>query len=442
MMMNLTADNRIRAFLQKGEKVLWSGEPSRGKPLEMAKFLSKIFAYFGMFLLLLAIWLLLEWAYVNGYLPNVKPDPQLTARYSEGRNIVAVFLTSMAFLLSRRYLHKFAHAEKTSVYAITNYRVLIVDENDQASSYGPGEVTNPTIFSNRDNTKDLFFHEKIAVRGSLEVGSERKDKEWSGFADLSEEAAAQAIKELKNWLKDLKSAPEKITNSALTLRFEFKPHRNWTIQSFEVATDRLDYLPFALFASQISGTTRYVKEPNIADEWNLMLMSRQVDSKAAREEAALSYLTISIECAQSFRAPQGIKRLSTRKDTDINALIREDRQFIDIVGQNMLVCRLNQLFSKDEPPKILIHENAKNVRFTDDLTSYELIGNINIMGNGIRLRQVYSYYTYPASPGEEPYMVHFRHTFWCEERFFKENNNKLNDIIKSTRILLPVSIEN
>ncbi len=428
----------IEGHLRSGETIKWSDHPNRKRPGMLVEKFFTFFETLGKLSFLVAIYVSYAYLSVTEVLPEISQRLLIPQLRPDIGDIFYFLIGGITFYLLRYLITYTFEDESMEVYAITNDRILIVDENGVLSSYGPGEIMRPTIRTNRDGTGNIVFTERIQQLGALDSGDQREEKKWIGFYDLIEYKAAH--KSLLDWLSEHKAPPEKIVNKALTVNFELKPYRDWTAQSQIVETAHLDNVLYSLLASEIYGDNRFAKEMLLTDKWNLLVLMKQASSGAGQDDARLSYFTIVVECAESFKSIGGVKRIKERENTYFNQILGDPSQLMRAIGKSAHICQLGSLFSKDAPPKIQINDRAKKNDMIKGMTGHELVGNINIMGNAFKYRQIYAYY---AQSGlfEEPYILHLRFTFWCEEKLYKDNQNKIIDLVKSVKLEIPEPVE-
>lgn len=422
----------VKQYLHPREEILWCGHPvttQSDKPLLSILWLLRIiglaFAFYALYVLVVNIFL-------------AQPEGGLIPPPAETWNKIVFGVAGALFFFIFRYILSRSVKKDTeqTYYAITNQRAFIVDHTSQkiTKEWGAGDIQKVSVKKRGESSGDILFAEEALALGEIEDGNERTPLMWVGFEDIDD--IANATEALKTWKKIQRESNE-FKNEKLKFRIILP--NDWTAYSYMIEREHRDNLFFSILSAELIGEDRLLKSVKVGGEWDTLVLTKRASETVSSDFGRLYYLVILVEAAIRNEAPiSGESRFTNSDSVNLEGFTRDPNRFFNTLKKTIMICEFDNLCvldSKTNTYKVRINNSAGKAEL-NNMNSYEMAGSLNIMGQGYKFKQIYSYH-----PLNDKQYLHLRFTFFCtdkdKERFYKESHGVLDKIVRSARAYTP-----
>lgn len=422
----------IKRYLHSREEILWCGHPvttQSDKPLLSILWLLRIIGFAFIFY---ALYVLV----VNFILSH--PEGGLILAPAETWNKIVFGVIGALFFFIFRYILSRSVKKDTeqTYYAITNQRAFIVNHNSRTivKEWGAGDIQKVSVKKRGESSGDILFAEEAQTLGEIEDGSARVPLMWVGFEDIDD--LANATEALKTWKKMQRESNE-FKNERLKFRIILP--NDWTAYSYMIEREHRDNLFFSILSAELIGEDRLLKSVKIGGDWDTLVLTKRASEIVSSDFGRLYYLVILVEAAIRDEAPiSGETRYTNSDKVNLEGFTRDPNRFFNTLKKTIMICEFNNLCTLDPKTntyKVRINNSAGKVEL-NAMHSFGMTGSLNIMGQGYKFKQIYSY----EKLNDKNYL-HLRYTFFCtdkdKEKFYKESHGVLDKIVRSARAFTP-----
>lgn len=420
----------IQEYAHSKEEILWCGHPVTSKPV-------RTITPILLLLLMIAAAFFLYAGYVAVFEMYLGEPGLLAEKIAQNRNRIIFGIGGGVFFLAfRAVLSRTMQDERMEqiYYAVTTRRAFVVDHANKkvTKEWGAGDIQKVSMRKRGESGGDIWFVEEAQEMGKLEGGGERTPLIWQGFTNT--EDVKGAFEALQTWKKRQRE-PSTIENEKMKFRVTLP--NDWSIYSLMIEKEHRDNLFFSIISAELIGEDRLLKTVKLGGEWNTLILTKRIHQEMLSDYGRLHYLTILVESALREELPTGgVSRFHNREKVDLNAFMKDPYRFMKTLRKTIMVCEFDNLCVLDQESgqyKARVNAAASKAEL-NAMESYEMTGSLDVMGQGYKFKQVYSYQILDSE-----LCLHLRYTFFCtdaeKEKFFKENNGVLNTIVKSVRAL-------
>jgi hypothetical protein len=430
----------VKKYLNSGEEILWSGHPvttRSDKPVLAIRLLLLIiglaFIFYAAYVFVVKIYLVPA----DGGLP---PGAAAAAR----NKIIFGFVGALFFWVFRYILSRSVKQDTEQIfYAITNQRALAIDDGNEKilREWGAGDVQKVSVRKRGDSGGDLLFAEEAHTLGKIDEddgGGERTPLQWVGFENIDD--IANAANAIKAWRK-LQRESNTIQNEKLKFRISIP--NDWSGYSYMIDREHRDNLFFSILSAELIGEDRLLKNVKVGGEWDTLILAKRISEDLSSDFGRLYYMVILVEAALRDEMPIASGKMFTNSEkVNLETFAKDPHRFFNTLKKTIMICEFNNLcdYNNDKQNyKVRVNKAAKKDQL-NAMKSFKMEGSLNIMGNGYKFKQIYSY-----QPLSDKLCLHFRYTFFCtdkdKEKHYKENHNVLETIVKSVRALTPENVK-
>jgi hypothetical protein len=204
-----------------------------------------------------------------------------------------------------------------------------------------------------------------------------------------------------------------------------------------------DNLFFSILSAELIGEDRLLKNVKVGGEWDTLILAKRISEDLSSDFGRLYYMVILVEAALRDEMPiAGGKMFTNSEKVNLETFAKDPHRFFNTLKKTIMICEFNNLcdYNNDKQNyKVRVNKAAKKDQL-NAMKSFKMEGSLNIMGNGYKFKQIYSY-----QPLSDKLCLHFRYTFFCtdkdKEKHYKENHNVLETIVKSVRALTPENVK-